>query len=116
MADSDVKQDGEEQFLKLRITGTMTTNVEILVTPHSTVANVKSVVRKTLEASENRYLRLIYKGRLLAPDTARVKDYNVQNGDVVHAVLAAAGVRYVYCVILLSVLVVDVSRRMLHPN
>jgi hypothetical protein len=68
-------------------------DVEIHVPMHSNVSSVKELVRKALGTGEDRYLRLICKGRLLAPDAAPLRDFSVQHGDVVHAVLAAAGVR-----------------------
>jgi hypothetical protein len=37
------------------------------------------------------YLRLIVRGRLMAPDTATLDNFNVSNSDVVHAVLAKEG-------------------------
>jgi len=38
-------------------------------------------------------MRLIYSGRLLAPDSAVVDDFNLKDDCVIHAVVAAAGVR-----------------------
>lgn len=69
-------------------------NVDVTVSTDATVAQVKQVVRTALGPStENRYLRLICRGRLLAPDSAPISDFSLRDGDVVHAVLAAAGVR-----------------------
>lgn len=69
-------------------------NVDINVSREATVLQVKQSVRTALGPStENRYLRLICKGRLLAPDTATLDEFNVTSGDVLHAVFAAAGVR-----------------------
>ena len=66
-------------------------DVEIAVPATSVVAHVKQQVRAALEQEDNdRYLRLICKGRLLLPDDYPISDFNVQNGDVVHAVLAPA--------------------------
>lgn len=64
-------------------------DVEIAVPPGSVVAHVKQQVRAAMGVDDpNRYLRLICKGRLLFPDDHPISDFNVQNGDVVHAVLA----------------------------
>ena len=68
-------------------------DVEIHVPMHSNVSSVKELVRRALGTGEDRYLRLICKGRLLAPDSAALQEFSVENGDVLHAVLAAAGVR-----------------------
>ena len=69
-------------------------DVEIRINDASSVAQVKQAVRNALgEQAKDRYLRLICKGRLLAPDTSLLREFAVRNGDVLHAVLAAAGVR-----------------------
>lgn len=69
-------------------------DVEIHINDASSVAQVKQAVRNALgDQAQDRYLRLICKGRLLAPDTSPLREFAVRNGDVLHAVLAAAGVR-----------------------
>lgn len=68
-------------------------DVEIRIHDGSSVAQVKQAVRGALgDQAKDRYLRLICKGRLMAPDTSVLRDFSVHNGDVLHAVLAAAGV------------------------
>jgi len=58
------------------------------------VLKLKELVRKKIGPSANgRYLRLIASGRLLAPDKAPLSNFKVADGDVLHAVLAAPGVR-----------------------
>ena len=42
---------------------------------------------------QDRYLRLICKGRLLSPDESSLSEFKVVDNDVIHAVLAAAGGR-----------------------
>jgi hypothetical protein len=64
-------------------------DVEIRVESHSSVSQVKQQVRAALECGPDRYVRLICKGRLLAPDTAPLHEFAVQNNDVLHAVLAS---------------------------
>ena len=69
-------------------------DVEIRIHDASSVAQTKQMIRNALgEEAKDRYLRLICKGRLLAPDSSPLSDFSVRNGDVLHAVLAAAGVR-----------------------
>lgn len=81
----------EDASLSLRVKSFR--DVEIRVKESFTVSTVKQCVVHALgQEAENRYLRLICKGRLLAPDSASLRDFSIQNGDVVHAVLAAAGV------------------------
>lgn len=64
-------------------------DVEIAVPTNSVVSSLKQQVRTALgERAQGRYLRLICKGRLLAPDHAPIQEFGVSNGDVVHAVLA----------------------------
>ena len=74
-----------------------TSIVEVHTNSHESVADVKNSVRLALgDVPENRYLRLICKGRLLAPDTSLVvRDFGLHDGDIVHVVLAAPGVQYV---------------------
>jgi len=71
--------------------------------PHTTtVAQLKAVVRIVIlekerkkgngnfnNNNEDRYLRLICKGRLLSPDESLLSEFKVCNNDVVHVVLAA---------------------------
>mmetsp|Transcript_11649 Transcript_11649/g.16632 ORF Transcript_11649/g.16632 Transcript_11649/m.16632 type:complete len:88 (-) Transcript_11649:102-365(-) len=69
-------------------------DVDIQIQRDQSVGDVKQVVRSALGPSaDGRYLRLISRGRLLAPDSATITDFSLKNGDVLHAVLAAAGVR-----------------------
>lgn len=66
------------------------------IVTHSTaiVSTLKETIRNGIgQSSRGRYLRLIAGGRLLAPDTAPISKFNINDGDCVHAVLAAAGVR-----------------------
>jgi len=67
-------------------------DVHVSIGSGDTVGDLKQSVQQALSA-ENRYLRLICKGRLLAPDASVLTDFGIQDGEVVHAVLAAAGVR-----------------------
>lgn len=84
--------DGTGTNLALRIKSFK--DVEIRINDASSVAQVKQAVRNALgEQANDRYLRLICKGKLLAPDTSLLREFAVHNGDVLHAVLAAAGVR-----------------------
>jgi hypothetical protein len=76
--------------LQLRIKSIQ--NVDILVAANAVVSDVKDQVRNALgPQSQNRYLRLICKGRLLAPDTCALSEFSVENLDVLHAVLGPAG-------------------------
>lgn len=82
----------DPQVLDLRVKSFK--EVDIRISESCNVARVKKVITDALgEQAHNRYLRLICKGRLLAPDSSQLSEFSVQNGDVVHAVLAAVGVR-----------------------
>ena len=70
-------------------------DVEISVPAGSVVAHLKQQVKAALMDEEDqssshhdRSMRLICKGRLLLPDDHPLTDFNVRDGDVVHAVLA----------------------------
>ena len=85
------------------------TNGEYLVsTPHPStttssssappsVSTLKLAILSALfgptTTTSDRYLRLIVRGRLLAPDSAPLSNFALAEDDVVHAVIAPAGVR-----------------------
>jgi hypothetical protein len=66
-------------------------DMEISVPRRSSVADAKDAVRRALRVPRDRYLRLIFRGRLLAPDAAPLSAFAVKEGVVVHAVVAAEG-------------------------
>ena len=74
-----------------------TADYTINVNQSVTVANLKQWVLDCHDSSSNgnsggdTYLRLIVRGRLMAPDTATLDTFNVTSSDVVHAVLAKEG-------------------------
>ena len=78
-------------LLHLRIKSSQ--EFEVKTPSNSSVSALKDQVRSSLGTSSDRYLRLICKGRLLAPDSAQLSEFGIHDGDVVHAVVAAAGVR-----------------------
>ena len=69
------------------------------VTPHvTTVQRLKEQIlckhfNKDSDSSVNRYLRLIVRGRMMAPDTSKLETFSIVKDDVIHAVLAKEGVR-----------------------
>ncbi len=87
-------------------------DVTVSIPTSSTVNQLKDEIRSKCFNSEcsgnnpggrmskvgrDRYLRLICSGRLLAPDSTKLSDFDcLKDGTVVHAVLAAPGVRYVF--------------------
>lgn len=70
-------------------------DVEVAVPNNSNVQQLKELVKHALgrDQTDDRYMRLICKGKLLHPDTSPLTEFKVHNDDVVHAVLAAKGVR-----------------------
>jgi len=71
-----------------------TGDYEIVTQSTANVSTLKEDIRSGIgQSARGRYLRLISGGRLLAPDTAPISKFNVNDGDCIHAVLAAAGVR-----------------------
>lgn len=83
--------DDTDNILNLRVKSIQ--DVSISLSKQSTVQDAKQAVREALGVESGRYLRLIASGRLLAPDTAQLHQFSIKTGDVLHAVLAAAGVR-----------------------
>ncbi|KAG7360830.1 DUF2407 domain containing protein [Nitzschia inconspicua] len=81
-----------QRKLQLRIKSFQ--DVTVQVPSDSNVSQLKELIRTSLGTeAQDRYLRLICKGRLLHPDDAPISEFKVHNNDVVHAVLAAPGVR-----------------------
>lgn len=93
LSSSSDENTNEDEELRLFVKESSHNTVDVLVAPSLTISEVKQVVREALGETEQRYRRLICKGRLLAPDSASIREFNVREGDVLHAVLAAAGVR-----------------------
>jgi len=55
---------------------------------------LKESIQQSLgQVSRGRYIRLIHSRRLLAPDNAQLSNFKLKDGSVIHAVIAAAGVR-----------------------
>lgn len=87
-------REGEEDILYLRVKSLK--DVEIHARPSDSVALVKEMVLTALDKCPNDsqqrqpYVRLIAAGRLLAPDTAQLKEFGgcVRSGSVVHAVVS----------------------------
>lgn len=64
-------------------------DTEITVRGWDTVALVKEKSLQALDAPAHSYIRLIAKGRLLAPDEARLDQFpSLQAGDILHAVIS----------------------------
>ena len=71
---------------------------EVVTHSSASVHSLKESVRNAIgQSARGRYLRIIASGRLLAPDIAPLSNFKISDGDCVHAVLAAAGIRYVSC-------------------
>eukprot|EP00978_Attheya_sp_CCMP212_P024278 scaffold76031_cov56-Attheya_sp.AAC.3 len=93
---------GEEEMIRLRVQhqgegAGMYSSLEVTTSvAKSTVYTLKERVREALgPTARGRYLRLIGHGRLLAPDSASLEGFRLMDGDCLHAVLAAPGIRYV---------------------
>ena len=86
---------GASATFKLRVKcSSSATDLSVATNSSSTVLQLKEAVRSAIGPSaRGRYLRLIASGRLLAPDSAELKGFRLSEGNVVHAVLAAPGVR-----------------------
>ena len=62
---------------------------EAILTKHFT--STTSTTNNT--NTNNRYLRLIIRGRMMAPDTSTLDKFNIVTNDVIHAVLAKDGTK-----------------------
>lgn len=87
-----------DETISLRIKASKCPDVTITISSpgNTTVTALKESIRSNQalsSATRGRYIRLIYSGRLLAPDTAPLSNFRLKEGSVIHAVIAAAGVR-----------------------
>jgi hypothetical protein len=83
-----------DEVMSLRVKASSFKDCELSLAKTASIKVVKQTILDTLgEEAKGRYLRLICKGRLLAPDTATLDGFKLKSGDVLHAVLAAQGVR-----------------------
>lgn len=82
------KQKTQNESIRLRIKSSR--DVEIYACVDDSVATVKTAVLLALESPTRPepYIRLIASGRLLAPDSASLQDFKIQNDSVIHAVIS----------------------------
>jgi hypothetical protein len=87
--------DKKEETFLLRIKSSNASSDVTLPTPsNQTVNQLKESIQQSLgQVSRGRYIRLIHSGRLLAPDNAPISNFKLKDGSVIHAIIAAAGVR-----------------------
>ncbi|GAX19668.1 hypothetical protein FisN_19Hh253 [Fistulifera solaris] len=88
---SDLEEDDiEKQKRSIRLRIKSLKDVEVHVSVEDTIATVKKAVLSALETptKPEPYIRLIAAGRLLAPDTALLQDFHIQNDHVIHAVVS----------------------------
>ena len=97
-APSPLRAAASEAFaVRVKLNGT--DHVLPGITPRTTVGELRARVLALHDDANNTnnedgprggqpYLRLIHRGRMMAPDTSRGERYGLSDGDVVHAVLA----------------------------
>ena len=85
----------QNKLISLRIrTNSESTVYNLSIKQSCSVLQLKESVRTKLgPAARGRYLRLVCQGRLLAPDCSNIDNFQLKQNSVVHAVLAAPGVR-----------------------
>ncbi len=92
----DEKEIDEKISLRIKASKCPDVTITICSPSSTTVTSLKESIRSNeslRSATRGRYIRLIYSGRLLAPDTAPLSNFRLVEGSVIHAVIAAAGVR-----------------------
>lgn len=91
--DDDIVTPPEVLSLRIKTNSDSTTH-NISTNSDCSVLQLKELVRNKLgPTARGRYLRLICQGRLLAPDRATLSEFQLKQDVVIHAVLAAPGVR-----------------------
>ena len=85
----------QKETILLRIKSSNSSSDITIPTPSNhTVKELKDSIQNSLgQSSRGRYIRLIYSGRLLAPDNSPISNFQLKDGSVIHAVVAAEGVR-----------------------
>lgn len=84
-----LEDDDDSNVLEIRIKAGKDVTVRLADPDHTkTVLDLKHAAAAALEKSvQDHYIRLVAKGRLLAPDCALLQDLGVCTGDVIHAVM-----------------------------
>jgi len=73
-------------------TTSSTSNISQTVTPsNTTISSLKQSVVSALHLNPSRRLRLIWKGKMLQPDSEYLAKFNIQDGDFVHCVVSPEG-------------------------
>mmetsp|Transcript_2485 Transcript_2485/g.3818 ORF Transcript_2485/g.3818 Transcript_2485/m.3818 type:complete len:329 (+) Transcript_2485:114-1100(+) len=85
----------QKETILLRIkSSNSSTDMTIPAPSNHTVKQLKDSIQNSLgQSTRGRYVRLIFSGRLLAPDNAPISNFQLKDGSVIHAVVAAEGVR-----------------------
>jgi hypothetical protein len=93
----NAKGSAIDSNLTLRVKSTgrdVNENKTVSASKSTTIKALKTLVINSIgKECKGRYVRLISNGRLLAPDSSLLGDFSVQDGGVIHAVIAAEGVR-----------------------
>jgi len=91
--DDDIITPSEVLSLRIKTNSDSATH-NLSTDTDCSVLQLKELVRNKLgPTARGRYLRLICQGRLLAPDRATLAEFQLKQDVVIHAVLAAPGVR-----------------------
>jgi hypothetical protein len=86
-----LEEEQEDKLLEIRIKAA--TDVTVRVLQDQTVLDLKHAAAAALGKSvSDTYIRLIRKGRLLAPDATPLSELGVLSGDVIHAVMTSLAV------------------------
>jgi len=99
---SQSSDNAEQEVMTLRVKcnspsgdiSTLDKSYQVVTHANASVNCLKESIRNAIgQSAKGRYLRIISAGQLLAPDVAPLRNFHMKDGDCVHAVLAAAGVR-----------------------
>lgn len=83
----------KETFL-LRIKTNSHSDITLPTPSNATVKQLKQSIQTSLgHDTLGRYIRLIHSGRLLTPDSSPISKFKLNDGSVIHCVIAEAGVR-----------------------
>lgn len=80
---------GEEAIkLRIRFTPVGIQEVDLRVSPATTVSQLKQKISSAIAMEEEKYLRLIHNGKLLQPDSASLATFGLPSESYIHGVVA----------------------------
>ncbi|RYG69079.1 hypothetical protein EON64_03625 [archaeon] len=78
----------EQVTIRVKVTPSSIHEVEVTVNATDDVKALKTAIEQSSNLPEDKYVRLIYNGRMLAPDNANLSSFGLKDQSYIHAVVA----------------------------